>query len=473
MECSGHWWLPGDEKNQVGGTLYVSSNGGLRLSLLGSLGNSTPGSMPFNKDHGIILGLVDKSPNGHYVTLTESFLLGLSSAFSLNQRESYHPHLAYFGAHLPQESDFTFKHLVLELTGLTDWATPLSGFERPVPIAHETEKSTSLGSYKTSKPVRGTVPDGSDVALFMSLGGHWTVHEYNYREQARLEVECANLKSTGDLSQGFVYPLQNLLTFVCDRPQKVERFSVWRTEDCLDFARNPEIRVVGPRIQPEDDTETRSVHRHDMLFTLADVDFGETIAQWFRLAGTYVDACNIFFGLQYGPPAFVDIKFLGVLQVLQLYYARRADGLALREREERRLREIVSILPTGDGEWLVDRLGICPYPQLRDVLNALIKEHSEVFDPLVSSREDRFISEVINTEYHVTRRDPEVRGVALHGAGLYWMTQKLRILVSACFLRELGFSTDKIHTVFRRNATYQHICQLDATRESSATAPKI
>ena len=154
---------------------------------------------------------------------------------------------------------------------------------------------------------------------------------------------------------------------------------------------------------------------------------------------------------------FVDWKFVGVLQALQLYLARRDDGLAMRMRKAKRVQEVIANLPAADAEWIIDRVGLTPNVQLRDVLNRLVNEHSAILGPLLSSRYDRFISEIINTVDYVTRREPEARGIALQGARLYWMTEKLRILLSACFLRELGFSGDKVVALFRRNATYQHI----------------
>ncbi len=67
LECTGLWWLPQDEASYVGGTLRISANGDLTLSLVGALG---PVEHPFgNKNHNVILGSVDKSPGGNEVSL--------------------------------------------------------------------------------------------------------------------------------------------------------------------------------------------------------------------------------------------------------------------------------------------------------------------------------------------------------------------------------------------------------------------
>src|SRR4051812_16450965 len=55
---------------------------------------------------------------------------------------------------------------------------------------------------------------------------------------------------------------------------------------------------------------------------------------------------------------------------------------------------------------------------------------------------------------------------ASHGADLYWLMEKLRFLIKACFLAEAGFSEQKILTLFERNPLYQHVRQLESVREA-------
>src|SRR5262249_22939487 len=153
---------------------------------------------------------------------------------------------------------------------------------------------------------------------------------------------------------------------------------------------NPEIQVVAARVQPEDDESPgEPASRAEMLFTLEDVEFADLIAGWLRLTHVYSAACNIFFGLQYGPPAYIDMTFGGVVQSLSLYYTRREDGIARRANEEQRLKEIIASLPPGGADWVVDRVGARPYPPFREMLGALVREHADAMNPLVSSRHDR------------------------------------------------------------------------------------
>ncbi len=86
-------------------------------------------------------------------------------------------------------------------------------------------------------------------------------------------------------------------------------------------------------------------------------------------------------------------------------------------------------------------------------------------NPLVSNRQDRFVSEVMNTLEYTLLREADMDPAARKGADLYWVMQKLRFLFKSCLLRELGLQREKITELFGRNALYQHVCGLEAVEE--------
>lgn len=492
-ECTGLWWLPGQEADRIAGVLTISDSGNLSLSLVGTLGPKSP---DLSKAHQIILGSVDKSPCGNDVTLTGCWLSGSNVGSFEGGRETYHAGRGYFGAHLP-EAAFAFEHGYVQIGGLTEWAHPLRGISRERwPMPDDTARA-SLVSYAQHRGVEGVVPGGK-VSLRCWLQLHETANEIDITEKATLNIECEVPQSADEINADYVYPMQNLLTFVCDRAQEVELFKVKREhprdgsaeeegiEDLDEAAervksiwlarmgqpakilppRNPSIQVIGPRVYPEEVTKKEPVRRFQMLFTLADVEFPDFIGRWVELTRKYSTACDVYFGLKYGPPAYVDVTFEGVVQVLQLYHSRREDGVAMRVEEEARLRQVVSLLPPADAEWLLEHLGDRPRPTFERVLRELVNQHASVMDPLISGRTEKFVSEVTSTLDYITYRESEHETTTRGGADLYWMMEKLRFLIKSCFLAELGFSEAHRTSLFGRNALYQHVCKLEAARES-------
>jgi hypothetical protein len=194
-----------------------------------------------------------------------------------------------------------------------------------------------------------------------------------------------------------------------------------------------------------------------MLFTFDEVDFPDFLPKWLRLTETYKDACNVYFGLLFGPPAYLDMKFANVANAVLLYYENLPEAPGRREADSVRLRQILGKLSTPEQNWLLDRVGVTPRPPLRTALEELLQQHGDPLDPLFGDRRERFIESVLANLDYVIRRDKELAPTALYGAELYWLTEKVRFLLKACFMHEAGMSRDAIHKSFVRNALYQHI----------------
>jgi hypothetical protein len=460
FECMGQWWLPNDDQHPAAGTLRVSQSGEMRLWLLGMLG-SLDGLQA--KGHPIILGWVDKCPLGNKVTLVNCVRWGASFGSTEGTRENYHARRGLFGEHLKAREDLVFRSTSVSLAGLSEWAHERTGFRDELSNLGATEGAPVL-SYTHVSPLEAEVPGGR-LSLGVRMSANSRHRERQFREEVGLIVDTEAARSADDFNALFVYPLQNLMTFVCDRPQEV-----------LDFVVHPggprsspmarDIHVVGARVQPEEDgDEPEPVRPFQMLFTLADVDFAQFMGKWLEVANRFAAACNIFFGVQYGPPAYIDISFPNIVQALYLYHAQRDGGVADRGKEESRLKEILARLDPADADWIVDRIGARPFPPLLLVLRKLVEEHSHIMNPLVSHRLDRFASEVANTLKYVVFREPYMFQAASHGADLYWMMQKLRFLFKSCLLQELGFPKGKAKSLFDRYALYQHVCQIEESEE--------
>lgn len=458
FECTGQWWLPDDSEHRAAGTLRVSQNGEVRLWLVGALG----GPVGFgSKSHPIILGWVDKSPFGDKVTLANCVLGGSSFGSSEKTRENYHAARGLFGAHLTTREELVFKSASFRIAGVSEWAHSHTGFG-PTQFPTSVERAP-LVTYAFCNPLVAEVPEAR-LSLGVSLQRSDSQRERLFEETVTLDVNTESAKSPDDFNSAFGYPLQNLMTFVCDRPQEVEDFIVRPGEFPASVAAG-DIHVVGARVQPEEDDGPEPVRHFQMLFTLQDVDFSDFMGKWIRVTDKFASACNVFFGVQYGAPAFIDMAFPHVVQSLYLYHNRREDGISDRAADEGRLKEILASLVSADADWIVDRLGPRPFPPLHLILKKLVEEHGEVMNPLISHRQDRFVNEVANAFKYVVFREDEMWLVARHGADLYWTMQKLRFLFKSCLMGEVGFPREKIKSLFERNGLYLHVCQLEQAAE--------
>lgn len=358
----------------------------------------------------------------------------------------------------------------LRVGGLRAWAHSLSGFRQGGLGGKRVDEESALLYYSMPSPVGGPIT-GGEISLGFGVTSSSTLEGYSYTEQPGVAVTLDAPLSEADINHRFVYPLQNLMTLVSERAQEIERVSLWQEDILTLMEENPEIRLLGARVFPDaEDEKAEPILPHELLFGLSDIEdgFASFVERWFRLTTTYADTCNIFFGLQYGPPAYLDLTFLGLIQSLALYYTRREDGVDHRNQEDRRLTEVLKKLPQGDADWVRSHIWIRPFPPVEHILAKLLSEHAEVMNPLLRREPSGFINEVLSTLNYALRRDPEVALAAIHGAELYWMTAKLRILMKLCLLRELGFPAEKSRSFFEKNGVYQHLCQIVSSQRTGS-----
>ena len=80
------------------------------------------------------------------------------------------------------------------------------------------------------------------------------------------------------------------------------------------------------------------------------------------------------------------------------------------------------------------------------------------------------MNQAVNTLRYIEQRMEVDDVAASHGSDLYWLMQKLRILIKAIYLSQLGISIDIAKNLFERNAYYLHIISLENSRVAQQQA---
>src|SRR5579864_3070296 len=218
--CTGFWCLPG-QNELVAGSLHVSRSGELRLSLIGSLRGEkggAPGTAPST-----ILGSVDESPCGNSVTLYGCVLSGSSVGSYRGAREEYRASRGFFGSHLATDEEFRFRSVLVKLEGLSEWAHSLSGLRgghNPFPTSRNADEIVPVLSYHVPTPLDGRLSRAT-VKLSFGVSAKSDGQSFRFREQPNLLVDFDSALPEGEINSRYLYPLQNLMTFVADRKSVV------------------------------------------------------------------------------------------------------------------------------------------------------------------------------------------------------------------------------------------------------------
>jgi hypothetical protein len=196
----------------------------------------------------------------------------------------------------------------------------------------------------------------------------------------------------------------------------------------------------------------------DMLFTFKDISdrFEVFLRNWFEKADLLEPVYNLCFGTLYNPRMYLEHKFLNMVQAIEAYHRRTMKNFELTEEQhKKRIEEILNAVPLEHKDWLENKLAYSNEPNLRKRLKEILEKFADVLDEFIPDN-DSFIHKVATTRNYLTHYDERLKELSVEGEELYHFTQKLKILLEICLLKELGFTSDNIKSLISKNRRYQH-----------------
>ncbi|GEM_PF-2892007 len=444
LEYQGLWWLPETPDKKYSGTLRCSETGELRLALMGALVDRS--AFLSGEETTIIHGEVFDSKIGSNVTLRDCFVTNVSGIVGARiTRQEFFAHRAFFGAHLSSSTDFEFDSARISYSGLNSWADSLTGFDKSPPDPWTI-------SFKHPEPLSGTIPGGwFTLGLACSSGG--TRREHQLAEKAGLSLSFAQPVGDSVLQNDFVYPLQNLFTFATNHPNSLAELVVTRAGNCLE-----NITVIGPHVF-SDDSLAADLLPWQMLFALSDVAnrLEQVISRWLEISHRFRQAAAVYFGTQYDPPGYLDLRFPLVVQALSLYHACR-NKCSASIRADDILASVQRECPEN-AQALRQLLGSHPLVMAERALRDLTGENEKVLAPLVARTGglEKFVDTSLGMLEYVLSRSAESQWSDSFGREVYWLTERVSFLLKICFLNEIGIIESEQETILQRNERYRFL----------------
>jgi hypothetical protein len=428
FECDGLWWIPADPSDTVSGRLRFSDDSGVTLALAGVLGE--PSHSLDEKPVPIIVGLAWDCPQGREFTLEDCRLTRSSLSIPGLHRETYSARRLYAGARLENKGDLLFSSVSVELSGLASWAQGLTGLSRKATPPGGEGGNRFEVAWSPPKPYTGQVPGGSlvlGVRATSSGGGRIGTIE----ERVRFKIEFDRALPAEEIDRRYVFPLRDWVSFATDQPSAIEDVVVPRS------SLRPAIRIFtaqGADVQTLGETP-----RHRMLFTLSGVAERaiDLIARWIVISDERRDAYAPYFSIQYKRDTFVEVAFLAAFQALEVNQRRRfADRSAA--------------------------------PSLAELVRASLEEHWDIVGPLFGGQLQLAVGDILLAHKFVVHRDAGLDDDPDFGVRLYWLTQKMMLLVRADLLAQLGLMAAERSQFLTRSRLYTHI-RNSAERDQAPT----
>ena len=272
---------------------------------------------------------------------------------------------------------------------------------------------------------------------------------YTLREQVGIKVADFGSASSEVVFQQYAGPLQNFLTLATDRPSSLQRVLLYNNSlkpADSDWA-SPIDYLASPLHKPGDH-EGKELLRDEMLFTYEDIRdcFPSVMDRWFEFIEGFRAFCTAYFGLLYAPEAFLEARFDTLLDSLMLFFQQAGVRDAAVEASFDEATLAFHDHPRGMNlRRLRDAMPTVAEVAFPFNLRTALEKHRAVTEPLVSG-DHVFVDYALLTGRRYCRyRDGALLDSVAHGAALYWLIEKLNILVKAMILDQLGIPTELRH----------------------------
>jgi len=266
--------------------------------------------------------------------------------------------------------------------------------------------------------------------------------------QCWVYVRPSQRQSIGQLQADVVRPIQNLLTFLTDRPNGICDLSFSDRSAPALAADEPLgytlIYAPTPVVAPPDNI----LLPDDVLVHAKDIDdFQQMIRKWFRFAADYPSFIARLFTLIEQPSPFVERRFLESVHLAGLYYL----GTARNGRRDQLCAAIRGALDASGLEGVA--VGAVEAAAIKvgawKWLTVLMQDAREVTVAVVGPHADQFLGRV--QQITATLELGCERGGCVDNAELYWTNEKLLGLLKTAVLGELGFERSAQLGLLRRN----------------------
>jgi hypothetical protein len=153
-------------------------------------------------------------------------------------------------------------------------------------------------------------------------------------------------------------------------------------------------------------------------------------------------------------------KFLNIVQAIETFHRRmRKNEKLTKELHKQRIAEILVDCPDSHKEWLKGRLHFSNEPTLQERFTELFEELDNRIVERLFFNSEELIRNVKNTRNYLTHYDTTLESKAVQRPELFYLTERLQILLLLLILNELEIGQDKIYEFILRgsNRLFNHL----------------
>lgn len=452
FKITGEWFIPTNTENRIPGILLFDPNEGTELELFGSLSGDKFFPEFINQE--IILGITS---NREQITLFSCKMMQFKSATKIVEKESVKTSATYYieyilkGLHAQSSKELIFDKISSELFNLGEWIG-ISGFDQINNFFQDTTKKDIISiEYKLPENIEFQINDNTK-GKFIFRAKHSDPVRYKkavtISQSVEFQVISNNEKSMNELLkdlftfQGFL----SLALYKSTYPLSITLSGEKHKRDCGNgkFYRkaielNLSFRNFKSNEKPKSDEE--------MIFSYLEIksDFSSIINNWYSKYELFEPAFDLVLDQFYNGNSFSVNTFLNLAQSAETFHARVHNHTKIPRDQYKKMKE--DILKVSHNEyhtWLNEQFNFGNNLNLHSRLKELAEKYSNSILDRILGEKSQFVLDVKNSRNYYTHYSKEGQKKALKDAELFYLSEKLKILLVCSFLIEVGFDKDKL-----------------------------
>lgn len=416
LEIKGYWYLPDKPEKRVAGILKYTPNEKIRLELIGSFETPIDFIKSFHDESRVQDIIYGESEDSKAITLIGCSGYGkinFSCSFPMSK---YTVNYIISGTYLSKWDSLDFNKITVELPKLTHWVNYF-GLRFSIPFSSDNKMRGYDLSYridsqkvieadidgKTSISLRHSadIPDTHQEEITINQNYYLTIHSNDNLDWFSLLKYAKRFRSFLSIATLSEIDFNDLTVFSPDHFQELEN-----GEKIFD-----PINIYFKQSKVQEEPASKGAFR-EFLFTYDKIEdeFPEIIKRWYAFDKEMMPILNHLTDSVKIKNHFSSVDFLVIVQALEGYHRRFFDkkkGVArkLESRIQNLLNEFRSVKK-------IERVSAIVVADSRNYYSHLFVEYDE--------QQVRF------------------------GEKLYHLTNRLKILLLCCILKEIGFDGKKV-----------------------------
>ncbi|WP_088833505.1 ApeA N-terminal domain 1-containing protein [Paenibacillus tyrfis] len=434
-EYIGVWYLPDEPDKSVVGTLTFSQNEGIKLSLMGELGNY------FNKDsseYETIIGIA----SGNHITLKKCLRTNLKISVPGIKTSEYTASYILEGVHIEDVQDENFKEVRVRFSNINEWIALNSIRED-----YKEEDNTSIITCMNPESIKFCQND----YLSVSVGFGYEINGQFYKETTITQSNYFDISLTEDTSfdsiTKLLYKIQNLITLLIGTASYVTFQEIKYKDNWI------KVYYKIPFL-PRDHNAIHPAYMLISFFDIYNIN-NNFLDQWLSRYELIKPVFDAYYTI-YNDKMYLEQQMLSLVQGLETYHRRAIRNYELSDEEhEKRVKSVIDAADEQYKKWLQDKLTFSNEPNLRKRMNEIWSSFNGILTNFFNRKtRDYYIDKIVATRNYNVHYNEDLADRALKGFDLYKLNVLLGIFYKIILMREIGIFDEHILTILQRNHSF-------------------